>query len=119
MPAQPQFLPGVQSAVGSLFALYAEFLDQANYFRAGEQLAAPAFLVMPVPAALVDGTTVLPNDERLLFDAAELADVDQPRPGDYLVEPDSGLRRDVITAHVDVTGTIWSLVTRRVFESAT
>jgi hypothetical protein len=108
-----QFRPGVQQAVGNLFALYAEFLVAGNYLRGGTNLATAKFLVMPVPPSLVDGTIVQPNDERLLFDAVELAAVDQPRPGDYVVASANGLRRDIITAHLDVTETYWAMVTRR------
>jgi len=80
-----QFKAGAQQAVGNLFVMYAEFLVAGNYLRGGTNLATPKFLVLPVPPALVDGTIVQPNDEKLLFDAVELASVDQPRPGDYVV----------------------------------
>jgi hypothetical protein len=109
-----RFKAGAQQAVGNLFALYAEFLVPGNYLRAGTNLATPKFLVMPVPPALVDGTIVQPNDERLLFDAVELAAVDQPRPDDYILQASNGLRRDIITAHLDVTGTYWAMVARKV-----
>ena len=109
-----QFKAGAQAAVGNLFAMYAEFLVAGNYLRGGTNLATPKFLVMPVPPALVDGTIVQPNDEKLLFDAVELAAVDQPRPGDYVVASANSLRRDIITAHLDVTGTMWTMVARKV-----
>ncbi|MEY4385715.1 MAG: hypothetical protein RLY20_998 [Verrucomicrobiota bacterium] len=110
-----QFKAGAQQAVGNLFAQYAEFLVEGYYFRSGPpNLGTVHFLVMPVPPALVDGTIVQPNDERLLFDAVELAAVDQPRPDDYILQASNGLRRDIITAHLDVTGTYWAMVARKV-----
>ena len=102
-----------QQTVGNLFALYAEFLVASEYQRDGEALATPRFLVMPVPAELVDGTIIQPNDERLLFDAAELTTVNQPRPGDCVVQATGGLSRNIITAHLDVTGTYWAMVARK------
>jgi hypothetical protein len=109
-----QLKASAQQAVGTLFATYAEFLVLGHYFRTGSNLATARFLVMPVPPALVDGTIVQPNDERLLFDAVELAAVDQPRPGDYVVASANSLRRDIVTAHLDVTGTYWAMVARKV-----
>lgn len=106
-----RFKAQAKQAVGTLFAQYAEFLVAGEYQRDGEALATPMFLVMPVAPELVDGTIVQPNDERLLFDAAELASVDQPRPGDAVMA--AGLARTVITAHLDLTGTYWSMVVRK------
>ena len=109
-----QFKAGAKQAVGNLFELYAEFLVLGHFYRTGSNLATARFLVMPVPPAMVDGTIVQPNDERLLFDATELAAVDQPRPDDYVVQVSNSLRRDVVTAHLDVTGTMWAMVARKV-----
>ena len=108
-----RFKAAAKQAVGNLFAQYAEFLISGEYQRDGEALAEPKFLVMPVPPELVDGTIVQPNDELLLFDAVELANVDQPRPGDCVVQATGGLSRNIITAHLDVTGTYWAMVARK------
>jgi hypothetical protein len=105
--------PGAEQAVASVFALYAEFVVPNHYFRGASNLTTLNCLIMPVPADLVDGTTILPNDERVLVAASELVAVDQPRPGDHLIQSSNSLRRDVITAHPDVTCTLWALVTRR------
>lgn len=107
--------PAAKRAVSNAFAYYGELLVTGYYFRAGSNLATVHWLVMPVPARRVDGQTVLPNDERVLLDASELAAVDQPRPGDYLIDAATSLRRDVITAHLDVTQTFWTLIARKVF----
>ncbi|MEY4386951.1 MAG: hypothetical protein RLY20_2234 [Verrucomicrobiota bacterium] len=108
-----RFKAAAQQAVGTLFAQYAEFLVAGEYQREGAALAQVKFLAMPVPAALVDGTIVQPNDEKLLFDAVELAAVTQPRPGDGVVQATTGLSRDIITAHLDVTGSYWAMVARK------
>ena len=108
-----RFKANAQQAVANLFALYAEFLVASEYQREGAALATPRFIVMPVRPELVDGTIVQPNDELLLFDAAELTAVDQPRPGDCVVQATGGLSRNIITAHLDVTGTYWQMVARK------
>ena len=108
-----RFSAGAKQAVGTLFALYAEFLVAGEYQRDGEALATAKFLAMPVPLPMVDGSIVQPNDERLLFDATELATVNQPRPGDCVVQAVGGLSRNIITAHLDMTGTYWSMVARK------
>ena len=98
---------------GRLFEYYAEFLIAGTYHR-DATTAEVAFLVEPVPARLV-GSVVMPNDEQLFIDAAAMAGLVNPQPGDYLVETESGLRRNVITAHLDLTRTLWTVVARRVF----
>jgi len=74
-----------------------------------------AFLVAPVPANLLVGDNVDPNDEQLFIDADDMETLVNPQPGDYLIETASGLRRNVITAHLDMTRTMWTLLVRRVF----
>ena len=110
-----RFKAQAKQAVAVLFAQYAELLVASEYQRDGEALATPKFLVMPVPPELVDGTIVQPNDELLLFDATELATVDQPRPGDCVVQATGGLSRNIITAHLDVSGAFWQMVARKNF----
>jgi hypothetical protein len=56
---------------------------------------------------------VLPNDERLLIAAADLAGVDRPRPGDQVVETGNSQLRTVVAAHLDVSGAVWRLIARR------
>ena len=103
----------IQEMVTSLFELYAEFLATGTYYRNGQAEATVRFLVMPVPPAVVDGTMVLPDDEHLLLDAAELTAVDRPRPGDYIIQTGNNFRRAIVTTHLDLTGTLWTFVGRR------
>lgn len=58
-----RFKAQAQRAVGTLFAMSAEFLIAGEYQREGVALAQPKFLVMPVRPEWVDGTIVQPNDE--------------------------------------------------------
>jgi hypothetical protein len=104
-----------QKTCGKLFEYYAEFLVAGTYHRGDAGSAAVAFLVGPVPANMLFGSKIDPNDEQILIDATDMAALVNPQPGDYLVETEGGLRRDVITAHLDMTRTIWTLITRRVF----
>jgi hypothetical protein len=78
-------------------------------------LAAVAFLVTPIPTSLLVGADLNPNDEQIFIDAADMTDLVNPQPNDYLIETASGLRRNVITAHLDMTRTMWTLIARRVF----
>ncbi|HSH17678.1 MAG TPA: hypothetical protein VLD18_16680, partial [Verrucomicrobiae bacterium] len=45
--------------------------------------------------------------------ARELESVPMPGAGDYLIEVLTGLRRDVIAARLDPTGTFWTIQGRR------
>lgn len=53
------------------------------------------------------------GDERLIVRARELQDVPLPGAGDYLIEVLTGLRREVIAARLDPTGTFWTIQSRR------
>ena len=101
--------------LSGVFAYYAEFLIAGTYKRNDGGSVPVSFLVMPVPADLLPGGTVQPNDEQIFIQADALASVTNPRPGDYLVENASGLRRDVIAAHQDMAKTFWTIIGRRVF----
>ena len=115
MPAISNLQLIAQKTCGKLFEYYGEFLVAGTYHR-GETGSAPvAFLVAPVPAKLLVGDDIEPNDEQLFIDATDLASLVNPQPGDYIIENTSGLRRTVITAHLDMTRTMWTLIARRVF----
>jgi hypothetical protein len=60
------------------------------------------------------GTVVIqPGDEKVLVRAAELAGINAPASGDYLIEATTGQRRDVLSAMLDATGLLWTLQTAR------
>jgi len=115
MGASPTLFAIAQKTCGRLFEFYAEFLVQGTYHRGDASSAQVAFLVAPVPANLLVGDSIEPNDEQILIDADDMVSLVNPQPGDYLVENTSGLRRDVITAHLDMTRTMWTLIARRNF----
>ena len=115
MATTPMLKVIAQKTCGKLFEFYAEFLVAGTYHRGDAASAAVAFLVGPVPTSQLFGSKIDPNDEQILIDATDMALLVNPQPGDYLVETEGGLRRDVITAHLDMTRTIWTLITRRVF----
>jgi len=104
-----------QKTCGKLFEYYGEFLIAGTYHR-GEASSAPvAFLVAPVPANMLVGDNIEPNDEQIFIDADDMTSLVNPQPGDYLIETNGGLRRDVIAAHLDMTRTMWTLIARRNF----
>ena len=115
MAATPMLHAIAQKTCGKLFEYYAEFLVAGTYHRGDAASAAVAFLVGPVPTSQLFGSKIDPNDEQILIDATDMAALVNPQPGDYLVETESGLRRDVVTAQLDMTRTIWTLIARRVF----
>lgn len=61
----------------------------------------------------IDGTVVQVGDERLVIRAGELASITAPGAGDYLIETLSGIRREVIAARLDPTGSFWTVQARR------
>jgi hypothetical protein len=75
-----------------------------------------AVMITEVPAARVDGTTILPNDESVLIPAAAL-DGEIVKPGDSIRGAADGLTRSVITAHLDSLGVLWTCVVRRSYTS--
>ena len=115
MSVTPHLQIIAQKTCGKLFEYYAEFLVAGTYHRGDAGSAAVSFLVAPVPANLLFGADVDPNDEQIFIDASDMAALVNPQPGDYLVETESGLRRNVIAAHLDMTRTMWTLLARRVF----
>ena len=102
-------------SLSGVFAYYAEFLIAGTYNRSAGGSVPVSFLVMPIPADLLPGDTVDLNDEQIFIQSDALASVTNPRPGDYIVENASGLRRDVIAAHQDLAKTFWTIIARRVF----
>ena len=116
MEATPHLKIIAQTTCGKLFEYYAEFLIAGTYYRSEAVSAPVAFLVAPIPASLLAGADLDPNDEQIFMDATDLKAIANPQPGDYLVEAASGLRRDVITAHQDMAGVMWTMVARRIFK---
>ena len=115
MSATPELKRIATQTCGRLFEYYADFLIAGTYYRGQAGSAAVQFLVAPVPASLLVAGLVNPNDEQILFSASDVADLSGLRPGDYLVETNNYLRRDVIAAHLDLTKTMWTIIGRRVF----
>jgi hypothetical protein len=115
MAATPHLRIIATQNLSGVFAYYAEFLVAGTYNREAGGAVPVSFLVMPLPANLLASGTVQPNDEQIFIQADALAAVANPRPGDFIVENASGLRRDVVAAHQDVAKTFWTIIGRRVF----
>jgi hypothetical protein len=116
MAATAQLHSIAQKTCGKLFEFYSEFLVAGTYHRGDAASATVDFLIAPVPANLLVGDNVEPNDEQIFIDADDMSALVNPQPGDYLIETASGLRREVITAHLDMTQTMWTLLARKVFK---
>ncbi len=61
----------------------------------------------------IDGSAVVLGDEKALVRSSELSGVYPPGAGDYLTEAASGLRRLVVAARQDPTGSVWVMQVRR------
>lgn len=88
--------------------------------NAGTGLLEVTALDAPVTALFVDyhsqdidGSAVLLGDEKAFIRSGELSGVAAPAEGDVLVETRSGLRRLVVAARQNLTGTFWVLQVRR------
>jgi hypothetical protein len=107
-----------------LFPRVAELVHDCVFYKtessAGTGLLSPESLTAAVKALVgayrsgdIDGSSVQVGDERLIIRARELESVPLPGAGDYLIEVLTGLRRDVIAARLDPTGTFWTIQGRR------
>ena len=107
-----------------LFERVAELVRDCVFYKtessAGTGLLLPPSLTAGVKALVaayrsgdIDGSSVQVGDERLLIRARELQDVPMPGAGDYVIEVLTGLRREVIAARLDPTGTFWTIQGRR------
>ena len=75
--------------------------------------AAVKALCVPYHSQDIDGSSVLVGDEKCFIRAGEMTAITLPGPGDYLTESASGLRREVIAARLDPTGSFWIVQARR------
>ena len=106
------------------FDLAGELVRDCIFYKtesnAGTGLLTMTALYAPVKALFVDyhsqdidGSAVLLGDEKCFVRAGELASITLPGASDYLTETISGLRREVIAARLDPTGSFWVIQARR------
>jgi hypothetical protein len=106
------------------FELAGELVRDCVFYKtesnAGTGLVAMGALYAPVKALFVDyhaqdidGSSVLLGDEKCFIRSGEMASLTLPGAGDYLTETLSGLRREVIAARQDPTGSFWVMQARR------
>lgn len=113
----------IEAAVAAVFAnLGAAGREQSLTVLPDDPEAAPSVYTVPaalitaIPAARVDGVTVKPNDEDMVFPAAALTSGAVLKPGDFFVGTVDGLTRTVVTAHLDALGVLWTCAVRRTLE---
>jgi hypothetical protein len=111
-----------QAALERMFADAAGITwDQSLVINPGEGGGAPAIhnapgaIITRIPAGRVDGVTVLPNDEQLRLRASVLPAGTVLKPGDYFTGITDGLQRNIITAHLNAAGIMWTCAVRRMF----
>jgi len=106
------------------FELAGELVRDCVFYKTessiGTGLVPVIALFAPVKALFVDyhsqdidGSGVLLGDEKAFVRSGELGTLPAPGTGDYLTESGSGLRREVIAARQDPTGSFWVLQVRR------
>ena len=114
----------VASGVNLAFVVAAEVVRAGTFYKtessAGTGLLEVSALAAPVQAMVlkyhsgdIDGTVVQVGDEKLFIRASELSALPSPGVGDYVIEALSGLRREVMAARLDPTGSFWTMQTRR------
>jgi hypothetical protein len=107
-----------------LFVIAEEIVRECVFYitqcSAGTGLVEPGALTAPVKMIAgayrsgdIDGSSVQIGDERLIIRSKDLQLIPMPGPDDYLIEVLTGLRRNVIAARLDVTGTFWTIQARR------
>jgi hypothetical protein len=115
----------VKSALDVLFTVAGQLVRSATYYRpasfssatglstSAEQSANVTALVASYRPRELGTVVIQPGDEKVLVRAAELAGINAPASGDYLIEATTGQRRDVLSAKLDATGMLWTLQTAR------
>ena len=120
---------GLQKIIGPqldlAFELVGELVRDCVFYKTESSvrtgLLSMGAMTAPVSALFVDyhsqdidGSAVLLGDEKCFIRSREMAGITLPGPGDYLTEANSSLRRDVVAARQDPTGSFWVLQVRRV-----
>lgn len=106
------------------FDLAGELVRECVYYKtesnAGTGLVGMTAFYAPVTALFayyqsqdIDGSGVLLGDEKCFIRSRELEGIKNPWNGDYLTENHSGVRREVIAARLDPTGTFWTMQVRK------
>ena len=114
-----------KSGLDILVTVAGELVRGATYYRpasfssatgqtfATEQTATVQMLVTNYRVSDSANVVFQPGNEKALVRAAELAAIGAPAAGDYLIESATGQRRDVLGAHLDPTGLLWTFQTVR------
>ena len=114
-----------KSGLDILFTVAGELVRGATYYRpasfssatgqtsATEQTAAVQMLVTNYRVSDSANVAFQPGNEKALVRASELVAIGAPAAGDYLIESATGQRRDVLGAHLDPTGLLWTFQTVR------
>ena len=114
-----------KSGLDILFTVAGELVRGATYYRpasfssatgqtsATEQTATVQMLVTNYHLSDSANVAFQPGNEKALVRASELGAIGAPAAGDYLIESITGQRRDVLGAHLDATGLLWTFQTLR------
>ena len=112
----------VSHGIATAFSLGAELVERCLFCKVlgplqgltavSSVFAYSDLLVSTYRSADIVGSSVEVGDERAVGKVTDLAGVPDPEPGDYFVNA-SGVRRDIIAARRDPTGTFWLYQLRR------
>lgn len=108
----------------TVFVLSGQLAKSCTFFKtvsnATTGLLTMAAIDVPATAIFVfyqssdiDGSAVLLGDEKCFVRVADLVTITTPGVGDNLTENVSGIRRNVIAARLDPTGSFWTMQVRR------
>ena len=91
----------------------AGFNAQTGAFAESEATATGRMLVLGYRPFELGNITESADNEKIIMRAGELAGIDTPAPGDFLIETASGQRRDILAAKADHLGEYWLFQARR------
>jgi hypothetical protein len=97
----------------AVFCRPAGFNAQTGTFTTTESQADCQYLSLEYRPFELGTISAAAGDDKVLIRAEDLAAIDQPSPGDYLLETATGGRRDILASQLDQFGEFWVFQTRR------
>lgn len=114
-----------RSALNALFGLGPDLVKDATYVRPASLAPATGVSTATETTAAVKIVTlnyhprefslvgIQPHDEKVLIRASELAPINSPAEGDYLIQTSDSQRREILSGLLDRTGEFWTFQTTR------
>ena len=114
-----------KSALNAVFNLGPDLIKDGTYVRpvsfapstgltaTAEVTASVKMLIATFRQPELGFTLLQPETEKILVRASELAAIENPAPGDYLIQTSDSQRREILAAALDRTSEFWTFHTVR------